>query len=73
MLHGHVRLDSYTISSVVSSYAILASLCHGQVVHGKVIVMDVDYSMLVSSALIDMYSKCGVTLDTWSIFGEIPI
>ncbi|XLT05123.1 hypothetical protein HN51_043872 [Arachis hypogaea] len=68
MLRGDVRPDSYTISSVVSSCAILASLCHAQVVDGKVIVMGVDHIMLVSSALVDMYYKCGVILDSWSIF-----
>ncbi|QHN95945.1 hypothetical protein HN51_043869 [Arachis hypogaea] len=71
MLRRDVRPDSYTISSVVSSCAKLASLCHGQVVHGKVIVMGVDHSMLVSSALVDMYCKCGVTLDAWNIFGTM--
>ncbi|XLT31647.1 hypothetical protein HN873_062939, partial [Arachis hypogaea] len=73
MLHGDVRPDIYTISSVVSSCAKLASLCHGQVVDGKVIVMSVDHSMLVSSALVDLYCKCAVTLDAWRNFGTMPI
>ncbi|RYQ96987.1 hypothetical protein Ahy_B08g092948 isoform B [Arachis hypogaea] len=73
MLHRDVRPDSYTISSVVSSCAILASLCHAQVVDGKVIVIGVDHSMLVSSALVDMYCKCGVTLDAWRILGTMSI
>nr|KYP36733.1 Putative pentatricopeptide repeat-containing protein At1g68930 family [Cajanus cajan] len=73
MLRRNVKPDSYTISSVVSSCAKLASLCQGQVVHGKVIVMGVDNNMLVSSALVDMYCKCGVTLDAWIIFETMPI
>ncbi|KAL4293366.1 hypothetical protein AHAS_Ahas18G0120900 [Arachis hypogaea] len=55
ILRGDVRPDSYTISSVGSSCAKLASLCYGQVVLGKVIVMGVDHRMLVSSAPVDMY------------------
>ncbi|XP_061371128.1 pentatricopeptide repeat-containing protein At1g11290, chloroplastic-like [Gastrolobium bilobum] len=73
MLRGNVSPDSYTISSVVSSCAKLASLNHGQVVHGKVILMGVDDNMLVSTALVDMYCKCGVTLDAWIIFETMPI
>ncbi|KAK7319962.1 hypothetical protein RJT34_04691 [Clitoria ternatea] len=73
MLHGNVRPDCYTISSVVSSSAKLASLFHSQVVHGKVIVMGFDNNMPVSSALVDMYCKCGVTLDAWVIFEAMPI
>ncbi|KAK7319956.1 hypothetical protein RJT34_04685 [Clitoria ternatea] len=73
MLRGNVRPDCYTISSVVSSCAKLASLFHSQVVHGKVIVMGFDNNMPVSSALVDMYCKCGVTLDAWVIFEAMPI
>lgn len=72
MLHEDVRPDCYTISSVVSSCAKLASLYHGQVVHGKAILMGVDHNMLVSSALVDMYCKCGVTSDAWVIFKAMP-
>ncbi|KAK4280632.1 hypothetical protein QN277_012234 [Acacia crassicarpa] len=72
MLHENVQPDSFTISSVVSSCAKLASLYHGQIVHGKSIHMGVDDNMLVSSALVDMYCKCGVTSDAWVIFEAMP-
>ncbi|KAI4347076.1 hypothetical protein L6164_007925 [Bauhinia variegata] len=72
MLSENVRPDSFTISSVVSSCAKLASLCYGQLVHGKAILMGIDGNMLVSSALIDMYCKCGVTSDAWVIFKTMP-
>ncbi|XP_025985626.1 putative pentatricopeptide repeat-containing protein At1g68930 [Glycine max] len=47
MLCRNVKPDSYTISSMVSSCAKLASLYHGQVVHGKVVVMGIDNNMLI--------------------------
>ncbi|XP_054801373.1 pentatricopeptide repeat-containing protein At4g02750-like [Prosopis cineraria] len=72
MLHENIQPDSFTISSVVSSCAKLASLYQGQVVHGKAILMGVDDNMLVSSALVDMYCKCGVTSDAWVIFEAMP-
>ncbi|KAE9607568.1 hypothetical protein Lal_00026696 [Lupinus albus] len=73
MLRGNIKPDSYTISSVVSSCAKLASLYHGQVIHGKVVLMGIDDNMPVCSALVDMYCKCGVTLDAWVIFQTMPV
>lgn len=72
MLLENVRPDCFTVSSVVSSCAKLASLHHGQVVHGKAIILGVDDDLQVSSALVDMYCKCGVTNDAWIIFNMMP-
>jgi pentatricopeptide repeat protein len=72
MLLADVRPDSFTISSVVSSCAKLASLYNGQAVHGKTVHMGVDDGLLVSSALVDMYCKCGVTSDAWMVFKTMP-
>ncbi|KAJ7951557.1 putative Pentatricopeptide repeat-containing protein [Quillaja saponaria] len=72
MLYQNIRPDSFTISSIVGSCAKLASLYHGQAVHGKAVLMGVDDNMLVSSALVDMYCKCGVTSDAWVIFELMP-
>ncbi|KAL5572594.1 hypothetical protein UlMin_022191 [Ulmus minor] len=73
MLAEDVTPDSFTISSVVSSCAKLASLCCGQAIHGKAILMGVHSDVLVSSALVDMYCKCGETSDAWRVFGMMPI
>lgn len=72
MLLEHVKPDSYILSSVVSSCAKLASLYHGQAVHGKSILAGLDNNLLVSSALIDMYSKCGFIDDARSVFNMMP-
>ncbi|XP_065882096.1 pentatricopeptide repeat-containing protein At2g27610-like isoform X2 [Euphorbia lathyris] len=73
MLSENVKPDKYTISSLVSSCAKLASLSHGQTIHGKALCMGVDDDLLVSSALIDMYCKCGVTTDAWFVFRIMPV
>ncbi|XP_022987633.1 putative pentatricopeptide repeat-containing protein At1g68930 isoform X2 [Cucurbita maxima] len=72
MLLEHFEPDSYTFSSVVSSCAKLASLYHGQAIHGKSILAGLDNNLLVSSALIDMYSKCGLIDDARSVFDVMP-
>lgn len=59
MLSEGVTTDDITISSVISSCSKLASLYQGRAVHAKAVHIGVDWNLLVSSALIDMYSKCG--------------
>ncbi|GLT56276.1 hypothetical protein SLA2020_293280 [Shorea laevis] len=72
MLLEGVKPDSFTISSVVASCAKLAFLSNGQVVHGKAVLFGVDDNLLVSSSLVDMYCKCGVTKDAWAVFNMMP-
>ncbi|GJY61361.1 pentatricopeptide repeat-containing protein [Tanacetum coccineum] len=72
MLRENVRPDKFTISSIVSSCARLASLVYGQAIHGKAVHMGVDDDTLVSSALVDMYSKCGEPVEAQNIFNTIP-
>ncbi|KAM1389801.1 hypothetical protein ACFX13_018128 [Malus domestica] len=72
MLLENVRPDSFTISSIVSSSAKLSYLYHGRVVHGKAVHMGVVNNLLVSSALVDMYCKCGVTEDARVVFELMP-
>ncbi|KAI3866938.1 hypothetical protein MKW92_043499 [Papaver armeniacum] len=57
MLSENVKPDKYTISSVV-----IKQLSNG-----------IESDLLVSSALIDMYSKCGETLDARKVFRVMPI
>ncbi|KAK1415995.1 hypothetical protein QVD17_31783 [Tagetes erecta] len=71
MLMENVKPDKFTISSVVSSCARLASLFYGQTIHGKSIHMGVEEDTLVSSALVDMYSKCGEPSEARKIFNTI--
>ncbi|PIA49147.1 hypothetical protein AQUCO_01300186v1 [Aquilegia coerulea] len=73
MLHDNVRPDSYTLSSIVSVCARLASLDTGKVVHGKAVCTGFEGDLLVSSTLIDMYSKSGEVGDAWIVFEMMPV
>ncbi|CAM8891440.1 unnamed protein product [Rhodiola kirilowii] len=68
MMKEGVSPDSFTLSSVISACSKLALLSLGQSVHGKAVHMGVAGDLLVSSSLIDMYSRCGVTNNASSIF-----
>lgn len=73
MLQENAKPDKFTISAVVSSSARLTSLYHGQVVHAKAVHIGVGDDLLVSSALVDMYFKCGETIDACNVFSNMPI
>lgn len=71
MLSEGVTTDEITMSSVISSCSKLASFYQGRAVHAKAVHIGVDWDLLVSSALIDMYSKCGEPTDAGIIFKEM--
>lgn len=72
MLLDDAQPDSFTISAVISACAKLASLHQGQALHSKAILIGVDDNLLVSSALIDMYCKCGIISDAQFVFDSMP-
>ncbi|KAL4572256.1 hypothetical protein LXL04_019026 [Taraxacum kok-saghyz] len=71
MLTNNIKPDKFTISSVVSSCARLAALTYGQTIHAKSVHMGVDKDTLVSTALVDMYAKCGQPSQSREIFDKI--
>jgi pentatricopeptide repeat protein len=52
--------DQFTFASCLSACAAICSLKHGQQIHGMLIRSGFDQSVMISSSLIDMYSKCSV-------------
>ncbi|THU51497.1 hypothetical protein C4D60_Mb06t31660 [Musa balbisiana] len=59
MLVEGVNPDPYTYSSILNLCANLPGLGWGSQTHGKVIKFSLDSHVVVGSALIDMYAKCG--------------
>ncbi|KAK6941474.1 E motif [Dillenia turbinata] len=72
MLRENVRPDSFAISVAVSACAKLASMCDGEIIHGISVHIGIEHDLLVSSSLVDMYSKCGNTEDAWVVFKAMP-
>eukprot|EP01018_Ginkgo_biloba_P023526 Gb_26260 [translate_table: standard] len=61
MQQGGVKSDLATITSVLPACAHLAALQQGKEIHSYIIRNGLESDILVGSALIDMYAKCGIT------------
>eukprot|EP01018_Ginkgo_biloba_P030411 Gb_26159 [translate_table: standard] len=59
MLLADVKPDPITITSVLPAIAYLVALQQGKEIHDYVIRNEFESNVFVSSALIDMYTKCG--------------
>ncbi|KAI3504586.1 hypothetical protein L1887_26180 [Cichorium endivia] len=64
--------DSILVSIVLAVISQLVSLAPGVEIHGYAIRHNLDSNVKVSSALIDMYSKCGFLEHAVKVFDEMP-
>ncbi|KAK6918739.1 Pentatricopeptide repeat [Dillenia turbinata] len=70
MLQNGQRLDSFTFATVLSACACVATLERGMEVHACEIRACLESDVVVGSALVDMYAKCG-RIDYASRFFEL--
>ncbi|KAL0409878.1 UNVERIFIED_CONTAM: putative pentatricopeptide repeat-containing protein [Sesamum latifolium] len=59
MLHNGRRLDCFTFATVLSACASVATLEHGMGVHACATRAGLVSDVVIGSALVDMYAKCG--------------
>ncbi|XP_070033956.1 pentatricopeptide repeat-containing protein At5g50990 isoform X1 [Nicotiana tomentosiformis] len=59
MLRSNVEPDGYSFASVITACARLGAIDHAKWVHHLMIEKKIELNYILSSALIDMYSKCG--------------
>lgn len=72
MHSSNIKMDEYTCSILLSGIAGLAALKWGMLIHCCTIKWGLDTSVVVGSALIDMYSKCGQVKNAESVFQSLP-
>ncbi|XP_048319258.2 putative pentatricopeptide repeat-containing protein At1g68930 [Ziziphus jujuba] len=68
-----VEPDDFTLGSVISSCANLASLEEGAQFHGQALVSGLISFITVSNALVTLYGKCGSIEDSNRLFNEMSI
>ncbi|KAH7847453.1 hypothetical protein Vadar_026236 [Vaccinium darrowii] len=64
--------DRSTFPCAIKSCSALFDLRSGKQTHQQALVFGFESDLFVSSALIDMYSKCGLLQDARTLFDEIP-
>nr|XP_043625876.1 putative pentatricopeptide repeat-containing protein At1g68930 [Erigeron canadensis] len=73
MQRNGVEPDEYTLGSVISSSANLASLEEGAQFHGQAVVSGLISFITVSNALVTFYGKCGTVEKSSQLFDEMKI
>ncbi|CAN6284770.1 unnamed protein product [Urochloa humidicola] len=63
--------SSATIASILPAFANVADVKRGKEVHAYAIVTGVEQDLTVSSALVDMYAKCGLVLEAYRVFDKM--
>lgn len=69
---GVVRPDKITIASILSACASLGALDHGEWVHTYLSRSGIECDLVIQTALIDMYGKCGAVDRALEIFRKMP-
>ncbi|XP_058223481.1 putative pentatricopeptide repeat-containing protein At5g47460 [Rhododendron vialii] len=72
MHSNDIEMDQFTFSIILSGIASLSSLTWGVLIHCCTIKCGLDASIVVGSALIDMYFKCGQVEDAEQFFESLP-
>ncbi|XP_047942217.1 pentatricopeptide repeat-containing protein At5g50990 [Salvia hispanica] len=68
MLVANIDPDGYTFASVLTACSKLGALNHGKYVHGLMRERRIELNYILSSALVDLYSRCGRIETAKSIF-----
>lgn len=67
-----VRFDEYSLSIVLAAITALTSVPWGSLIHSCALKLGLDSRVVVASALIDMYSKCGMLKHAELMFWTMP-
>ncbi|KNA04431.1 hypothetical protein SOVF_199880 [Spinacia oleracea] len=75
VLHGmrvaNLRVDSFTVSSILGSDALLKMTYIGIQLHSLILKVGLESDVSIGSSLITMYSKCGIVDDCRKAFDQI--
>ncbi|KAH7299099.1 hypothetical protein KP509_25G072400 [Ceratopteris richardii] len=66
-------LDAFTISCSLTAGATTGDIERGQELHVLAVVENFETESLVSNGLVDMYSKCGLLLESKEVFNELHV
>nr|XP_011468208.1 PREDICTED: pentatricopeptide repeat-containing protein At3g26782, mitochondrial [Fragaria vesca subsp. vesca] len=67
-----LRPNRSSFPCAIKSCSALLDVHSGRQAHQQALVFGFESDLFVSSALIDMYCRCGLLRDAWKLFDEIP-
>lgn len=67
-----VKPDKVTVASALSACASLGAIDHGKWVHGYLERSGMECDMVIGTALVDMYGKCGYVGKAFEVFKGMP-
>ncbi|XP_023748443.1 pentatricopeptide repeat-containing protein At5g50990 [Lactuca sativa] len=71
MLSSNIEPDKFTFSSIITACARVGALDQAKWIHGLLTEKRIELNFILSSALIDMYSKCGRIETSKAIFESV--
>lgn len=71
MVENGVVPSRFSVTGILSVFAMAGEICSGRVIHGFVVKMGYDSGIAVSNALIDMYGKCKCVMDAVVVFDSM--
>ncbi|KAG8373181.1 hypothetical protein BUALT_Bualt12G0144400 [Buddleja alternifolia] len=69
---ANLKLDSFTLSSILPIFAQHVDVMKGKEIHGYAIRYNFDKDVFIGSSLIDMYANCSRLDDSYSVFTLSP-
>ncbi|KAH9322901.1 hypothetical protein KI387_017540, partial [Taxus chinensis] len=72
MQHNGTKPNEYTFASILNAETGLADLEQGKRIHACICKFGLEFHVVLGSALVDMYAKCGSLEDAQHVFDEIP-
>ncbi|KAK8561040.1 hypothetical protein V6N13_026470 [Hibiscus sabdariffa] len=70
--NDNVKPDKITMTSVLSACAYLGAIDQGEWIHGYLRRSGVECDVVIRTALVDMYGKCGSVERAYEVFKDMP-
>ncbi|MCO5611577.1 hypothetical protein L7F22_065830 [Adiantum nelumboides] len=72
MLDCNISPNNYVLSCILKACCAIGALFNGMLIHHQTIFCNIDSDVIVGSAMIDIYAKCGLLTEARIVFDRLP-